>query len=166
MRVLADFGDQPATAPGAVSLTPGGCSPLVGRGPVREVQAADFQPLEFHGVIGCDHKRRTAKSSNFRQVARRFTRGKKWVTLLLLLDLSLALLLIPWSLAKLLDSIPKDLLPETLTLPDSYTPVFLAVVGTVFVAALIVAYRTVPRGAEASVGPTGAKRLALSCFQD
>ena len=90
-------------------------------------------------------KERTEKAVSFVEWLAEVLRGKNWVTKLLLLDVVLVLFFSPPFLSRILGLLPKALLPTAPKLSEWYTPVFWLVTGLVFVAALVVAYRTVPR---------------------
>jgi hypothetical protein len=69
--------------------------------------------------------------------------------MLLLLDVLLVLFFNPLFLSKILGFLPEGFLPKVPALPEWYPPIFWSAVGLVFIAALLVAYRTVPRKAAA-----------------
>jgi tetratricopeptide (TPR) repeat protein len=90
-------------------------------------------------------KERTEKAVSFVEWLAEVLRGKNWVTKLLLLDVLLVLFFSPAVLSRILGLLPKDLRPIPPELPGSYWTAFCLITGLVFVAALVVAYRTVPR---------------------
>jgi hypothetical protein len=100
-------------------------------------------------------KERTEKAVSFVEWLAEVLRGKNWVTKLLLLDVLLLLFFSPPVLSKILGLLPKDLLRIAPELPRWYLPAFWLMTGLVFVAALVVAYRTVPRKVGMRGAPAG-----------
>jgi hypothetical protein len=90
-------------------------------------------------------KEGTEKAVSFVEWLAEVLRGKNWVTKLLLLDVLLILCVNPFSFSKILGFLSSDLLPIAPELPPWYPLVFWLTSGLVFMAALVVAYRTVPR---------------------
>lgn len=93
-----------------------------------------------------DIKSRTENLASFVEWLAEVLRSKKWVTILLLLDVGLAAVFNPAAFSE----ISKLLAPE-LKLPTWYTPAFWLVISLVFIAAVIVAIRAPTRKAEAPV---------------
>ena len=99
-------------------------------------------------------KESTEKAVSFVEWLAEVLRGKNWVTKLLLLDVVLLAFLNPASPLTLLKFFLAE--PE---LPGWYRWVFWLVIGLIFLAALIVAYRTLPRKAQAAAVPAEHKAI-------
>lgn len=92
-------------------------------------------------------KETTEKAVGFVEWLVQLLRCRKWVTMLLLLDVLLVLFFNPLFLSSIPEFLPKGFLPKVPALPEWYPPIYWLAVGLVSIAALLVAYRTVPRKA-------------------
>ena len=97
-------------------------------------------------ILGFDSiKETTEKAVGFVEWLAQLLRGRNWVTMLLLLDVLVVLFFNPFASSKIL-----GFFPIAPALPEWYRPVFWGAVVVVFIAAFVVAYRTVPRKTVAS----------------